>query len=303
MKQRWMLVMAALLFLLAGCQGNDWTVSVKTSPFYKEGTASSFAIAIQKDGKPASGLEVTAIFEMANMDHGQIVASLEEKEDGLYEGDVQLPMEGEWDVLLQIKDGNETIEKLVTLEVKRQDVAAMINGMAITTADVKFYQTRWQIEISSAMEAVKKKYRGEELNERISYWERQLNETAEPRSAVTRLIELHSMALLAEEKGYSVDEPVVDREVEKRKRQYEGSETARTLLRQYGESAFWEQERRYVRLVLLVQNVWNDMVEQVKNEHPDVTEAEMRFLAQKKYDELLVSQIDSLHIQLYLSEL
>ncbi|MCK7606428.1 FixH family protein [Geobacillus stearothermophilus] len=301
MRQQWMIVMAALLFLLAGCQGNDWTVSVKTTPFYKEGTTSLFAVAIQKDGKPAGGLEVTAVFEMANMDHGQIVVQLAEKEPGLYEGNVQLPMDGEWDALLQIKDGDETVEKLVTLKVKKQDVAAMINGTAITAAEVKFYQTRWQIEISSAMEAVKKQYRGEELNERLSYWKRQLNETTEPRSAVTRLIELHSMALLAEEKGYSVDEPAVDREVENRKRQYEGSETAQTLIRQYGEAAFWKQERRYVQLVLLAQNVWNDMVEQVKNEHPNVTEAEMRFLAQKKYDELLVSQIDSLSIQLYLS--
>jgi len=298
-----MIVIAALLFLLAGCQGNDWTVSVKTTPFYKEGTASLFAAAIQKDGKPASGLEVTAIFEMTNMDHGQTVVQLAEKEPGLYEGNVQLPMEGEWDVLLQMKDGNETIEKLVTLQVKRQDVAAMINGAAITAAEVKFYQTRRQIEISIATEAVKKQYHGKQLNERLNYWERQLNETTEPRSAVTRLIELHSMALLAEEKGYSVDEPAVDREVEKRKRQYEGSKTAQTLIRQYGEAAFWKQERRYVRLALLTQNVWNDMVKQAKNEYPNMAETEVRFFAQKKYDELLVSQIDSLDIQLYLSGL
>ncbi|AGT32165.1 hypothetical protein M493_09515 [Geobacillus genomosp. 3] len=303
MKRQWMTIMAALLVLLAGCQGSDWTVSVKTTPFYKEGTASTFAVAIQKNGEPASGLEVTAIFEMANMDHGQIVAALKEGEPGLYEGQVQLPMEGEWDVLLQMKDGSEMTEKLVTLTVKRQDVAAMINGQAITAAEVKFYQTRRKIEISSAMEEIQQNERGPELTERLSYWERQLNATAEPRSALTHLIELHSMALLAEEKGYSVGQQAVDREMEKRKNQYSESKTAQTLIRQYGETAFWKQERHYVRLVLLAQNVWNDMVKQVKTEHPGMAETEVRFFAQKKYEELLVSQIDSLDIQLYLSGL
>ncbi|WP_425535962.1 FixH family protein [Bacillus methanolicus] len=108
------------MFFLVGCNKGDWDVSVKTKPFYKEGVSAPFVVEIKENGKAASGLSVHATFEMVDMDHGTITTKLKEKSEGVYEGKVQLPMEGEWEALLRIKNGKQTVEKLMKMQVKKK---------------------------------------------------------------------------------------------------------------------------------------------------------------------------------------
>lgn len=93
---------------------------MKTKPFYKEGVSAPFVVEIKENGKAASGLSVHATFEMVDMDHGTITTKLKEKSEGVYEGKVQLPMEGEWEALLRIKNGKQTVEKLMKMQVKKK---------------------------------------------------------------------------------------------------------------------------------------------------------------------------------------
>jgi hypothetical protein len=292
-------IFVCILFLV-GCNKGDWEVSVKTKPFYKEGVSAPFVVEIKENGKPASGLTVHATFEMANMDHGTITTTLKEKSGGIYEGKVQLPMEGEWEMLLRIKNGKQTVEKLMKMQVKKEDAVAKINGLAITMEDVRFYQTLSQIGIAIGKETDQAKYKGEELKERLNYWERQNQHLQQIHPSVTHLIELHSMALLAKEKGYSVTKSEVAKELTERKRQYDRYKTAKEIIHQYGEKKFWKQQQQYAKLALLAKKVWNDMVKQTEKENPNVAKTEIYFLAQKKYDELLISQVNSLQIKLYL---
>ncbi|NUK30299.1 FixH family protein [Parageobacillus sp. VR-IP] len=299
MKKMAVAVLIITLFLV-GCHKQDWEVSIKTKPFYKEGVPAPFAVEVKANGKPVSGLTVHATFEMVNMDHGTITTTLREKSEGVYEGKVQLPMEGDWEALLRIKNGKQTMEKLVKMKVKKEDAVAMINGLAITMKDVHFYQTLSQIGIAIGKETDQAKYKGEELKERLNYWERQNQHLQQIHPSVTHLIELHSMALLAKEKGYSVTKSEVAKELTERKRQYDRYKTAKEIIRQYGEKKFWKQQQQYAELVLLAKKVWNDMVKQTEKENPNVAKTEIYFLAQKKYDELLISQVNSLQIKLYL---
>ncbi|MED4904786.1 FixH family protein [Parageobacillus thermoglucosidasius] len=292
-------IFVCILFLVS-CNKGDWEVSVKTKPFYKEGVSAPFVVEIKENGKPASGLTVHAVFEMANMDHGTITTTLKEKGDGIYEGKVQLPMEGEWETLLRIKNGKQTVEKLIKMQVKKEDAVAKINGLAITTEDVRFYQTLAQIEIAIGKETDQAKYKGEEFKERLAYWKRQEQHLQQINPTVTHLIELHSMALLAKEKGYSVAKNQIAKEVLEQKQQYDRYKVAKEIIHQYGEKKFWKQHQQHTELTLLAKEVWNDMMQQAKKENPNAVQTEIRYLAQKKYEELLISQVDSLQIELYI---
>jgi YtkA-like len=299
MKKIVAIIFVCILFLV-GCNKGDWEVSVKTKPFYKEGVSAPFVVEIKENGKPASGLNVHATFEMANMDHGTITATLKEKSEGMYEGKVQLPMEGEWEALLRIKSGKQTAEKLIKMQVKKEDAVAKINGLAITMEDVRFYQTLAQIGIVIRKETDQAKYKGEELKERLAYWERQEQHLQQINPAVTHLIELHSMALLAKEKGHSVAKNEIAKEVSEQKQQYDRYKAAKEIIHQYGEKEFWKQHQQHTELTLLAKEVWNDMMQQAKKENPNAAQTEIRYLAQKKYEELLISQVDSLQIELYI---
>jgi hypothetical protein len=292
-------IFVCILFLV-GCNKGDWEVSVETKPFYKEGVSAPFVVEIKENGKPASGLTVHATFEMANMDHGTITTTLKEKSGGIYEGKVQLPMEGEWEMLLRIKNGKQTVEKLIKMQVKKEDAVAKINGLAITMEDVRFYQTLAKIKIAIGKETDQAKYKGEEFKERLAYWQRQEQYLQQINPTVTHLIELHSMALLAKEKGYSVTKMEVGKKLEEQKQQYDRYKAAKEIIHQYGEKKFWKQQQQYTELILLTKKVWNDMVKHAKKESPNATQTEIRYLAQKKYEEVLISQVDSLQIELYI---
>ena len=78
--------------------------------------------------------------------------------------------------------------------------------------------------------------------------------------------------------------------------QYNQYETAKAMITQFGEEAFWEIEKQQYQLIVLSQKVQNDLVAQVKKENPKMGEQEVFFQAQKLYEELLVSQVNSLEI-------
>ncbi|GMB09679.1 YtkA-like protein [Thermolongibacillus altinsuensis] len=291
------------VLLLTGCANGDWEVSVKTKPFYKEGVSSPFIVEIKENGRLAKKLTIRATFEMVNMDHGKIEIKLKEKSGGIYEGKVQLPMEGDWEVLLHIQKGKKTAEKLIKLHVKKEDAVAKINGKKITMEEIRFYQLFSQLNIAISKEMDKTKYNEKELKEKLTYWERQEKYVHDVNSALTHLIELHSIALLAKEKGHLVTKDEVERAVSMLRRQYEQYKIAEEMIKKYGEEKFWDKQKKYSELTLLVNKVYGDIVQEVKKANPNAGQTEIHYLAQKQYEDLLISQIDSLHIELFASNM
>ncbi|MCZ0756191.1 FixH family protein [Anoxybacillus sp. J5B_2022] len=290
----------SLLFLFTGCSNGDWEVTVKTTPFYKEGVAAPFAVQIKENGKLAKQLKVHATFEMSNMDHGKIEVDLHEKGNGIYEENVQLPMEGDWEALLVIKKGSDKVEKLLKMHVKKEEAVAKVGKEKITMDDVRFYQALSKIEIAIQKERAQTTYKGAALNEQLAYWDRREQYANRLNQAVSHLVELQAMALLAEEKGHGVTKQEIAKTISALRSQYARYETAQQIIHVYGEKKFWEDYSRYSKLRLLANDVYNDLAGAVKKANPTVSDSEIRYLAQKQYEELLLSQIDSLHVELYL---
>jgi hypothetical protein len=51
-------------------------------------------------------------------------------------------------------------------------------------------------------------------------------------------------------------------------------------------------------MIVMSQKVQKDLLEKVKKENPKAGEQEVYYLAQKEYEELLVSQVNSLSIEI-----
>lgn len=297
MKKQLMTSIGLLLLLLTACGGNNLNVAVEQDLFYVEGKPSSFAIKITDENEPQKGLEIDATFSMLNMDHGTIEASFEEKEDGVYSTDVELPMSGEWEIVFAIDQDGEEIEKVLEYDVKKASGVATINGEWITDEDIEFYRFINELHINISREKDKSKLEGEELEESLAYWESQEKLNEDNNQLLTQIIRLRSMALLGQEKGHKAAEDEVQAEIENIRAQYEESDIALKMIQEYGEDKFWEKEQKQYELIVLSQKVQNDLISQVKKENPDVNDQEVLYLAQKQYEELLVSQVNSLEIE------
>ncbi|MBO0958519.1 FixH family protein [Neobacillus sp. MM2021_6] len=299
MKKRLMFTLLLVIAMLAGCgSGPDYTVKVTKELFYQKDAAAPFEIKVTEGKKAVKGLEVSAAFSMANMDHGTTDLTLTEGAGGTYSGEVALPMSGKYEVAFTLEKDGKKSEEVIDINVVKAKGVAKLNGEWITNEDVSFYKLINQLQFAISRETAQKKYSGVQLEEELAYLESQEKLIDDKNQLVTQIIRLRSMAMLAEEKGHKADAGEVDTALGKVRDQYNGYESAGKLIRDYGEEKFWSTEKQQYEMIVLAQKVQQDLVAQVKKENPTMAEQEVYFQAQKKYEELLVSQVNSLKIEI-----
>jgi len=293
--------LAALLVLviLAGCNADpEYKIEVTKPIYHQPDKEMPFEIKVTEKEGAASGLTVSAEFSMTNMDHGTTEVELTEEEDGIYSGAVQLPMTGKYEIFFTLeKDGNKA-EQVLNYEVKQPEGVASINGEWITYEDVDFYKFINYLQLAINRETDQNRYTGDQLKEALSYWDSQEKLMEDQNQLLTQIIRLRAMAMLAEEKGHTASDAEVEAEINKVRGQYNQFESAKAMINEYGEEKFWETEKQQYQMIVLSQKVQKDIIEKVKKENPDMAQQEINFQAQKQYEELLVSQVNSLEIEI-----
>lgn len=284
---------------LAGCsQEPDWKLEVTKEPVFANGKESDFELEVTENGNAVKDLNIVAEFAMASMDHGTVDVELEELSDGIYSGSAEFSMAGEWEAVFTFENDESKREEVVKLNVKKAEGVASINGEWIKDEDLEFYQFINKLHIEINREADRKRYSGEKLDEALVYWNNQEKLNEDKNQLLTQIIRLRAMAMLGLEKGHKATDQEVNDAIENIRSQYDRSEVAQKLIADFGEEKFWNiQKQQYTRIVL-TQKVQNDLIETVKKENPKAGEQEILFTAEKKYEELLVSQVNSLKIRI-----
>ena len=286
-----------LLFLLSACSsGSNIDVTIEKELYFQKDKKSDFEIKVTEKDQAVEGLNIRTEFAMTNMDHGTYKVDLEEKGQGIYTSEVELPMSGEWEIVFTIERDGKTIEKVIEYEVKEPAGVATINGEWITNEDIEFYRFINELHIAINKEEAKKKYTGNELDSVLANLESQEEAIQDKNTLLTQIIRLRSMALLGLEKGHKASKEEIQVEITNVQKQYAEQEIALTMIKEYGEDKFWNKEEQQYELIILSQKVQDDLIKKVKEENPNVNKQEILYLAQKQYDELLVSQIYSLNI-------
>ena len=299
MKKRLMvmlLLVVAMLALAACSSGPDYNVKVTKDLYFSAEKAMPIEIKVTDNGKAAKGLDVSAEFSMANMDHGTYKMKLKEDKDGKYAGAIKLPMNGKYEIAFTMKKDGKSSEKVIDYVVKKPEGVALLNGKWITHEDVDFYKFVNYLQLAMKREDAGKKYSDKELVEELSYLEKQEKNAEDQNMILTQIIRLQSMAMLAEEKGHQASDAETDKLLGEVRGQYKGYATAQTMIKEYGEDKFWKQEREQFAMMVLNKMVQQDLTQQVKKENPQAGEQEVAYLMQEKYEELLVSQVNCLKI-------
>ncbi len=296
MMYKWSAFSIVLILLLTACSGkSSLDVEVTKEPVFTKEKASAIEIEVHENNKPVTGLTITADFTMVEMDHGKVEVDLAEIADGKYAGTAQFPMAGKWEAVFSLGDD---LEKVVELNVKKTEGVASIDGEWITQEDVEFYRFINHLHIEMARETDRQKYADTKLEEAMNYWDTQEEMSTNQNALVAQIIRLRAMAMLGEEKGHDATKAEINSELEKVRSEYENSAVAQQLIREYGEEKFWNYQEAQYEKIVLTQKVQADVIELVKKDAPQASEQEIQFTAEKKYEELLVSQVDSLEIVL-----
>ncbi|MDR6999436.1 FixH family protein [Neobacillus niacini] len=297
MMKRMMLALVLLVAMLTGCStGPDYKIEVTKPLYFQKDKAMPFEIKVTENKKTVKGLKVSVELSMTTMDHGSYQAKLIEGKDGTYFGNIQLEMTGKYEAAFTLEKGGDKTEKVIDLEVKKPQGVASINGKWITNEDLAFYRLINQLQLEINRESAKKQYNGKQLEEELTYLKSQEKMLDDKNQLLTQIIRLRSMEMLAEEKGHKADAAVVEQQIEKVRKQYNQYTSAKKLIKKYGEDKFWAKERKQYQSIVLIQQVQKDLIAQAKKDSPKAGDQEIYYEAQQKYEDLLVSQIDSLKI-------
>ncbi|NWQ40895.1 FixH family protein [Bacillus sp. EB106-08-02-XG196] len=297
MKKVMRLTALLLLAVLAGCSADpEYSIEVVKPIYQLADKEMPFEIKVTEKEEAASGLNVSAEFSMTNMDHGTTEVELTEAEDGIHSGKVELPMTGKYEIFFVLEKDGKKAEKVINYEVKQSEGVASINGEWITNEDIEFYKFINYLQLAINRETDQKRYTGDQLKEALTYWDSQEKLVEDQNQLLTQIIRLRSMAMLAEEKGHTATDAEVETEITKVRDQYSQYESAKAMINEYGEDKFWEIEKQQYQLIVLSQKVQKDIIEKVKKENPKMGQQEINFQAQKQYEELLVSQVNSMKI-------
>ena len=177
-----------------------------------------------------------------------------------------------------------------------------INNKQFNQDDLAFYTAMKKIQFEINRYFDGQQYEGEELVERDSYWDEQLAYYNNVNVQLQNLMELYAMALLAEEKNYF--NPVEDIEVAIAKL-YEGIEeipAAHEIINEYGKKEFNRGLNEYMDYSLLRDRVVSDLIDEMKEENPDMTDAELNYELTKRYEDLFMEQMGDLEIEIQLGK-
>ncbi|MCM3574956.1 hypothetical protein M3172_17310 [Mesobacillus subterraneus] len=185
------------------------------------------------------------------------------------------------------KDGFRADDKVVT-----------INGKVLSYEDLQFYQLMNKVDIELNRAADEKNLEGEELKEKLAYWDEQLKYHDNFNVNLSKMMEQHTMYLLAREKGLDAEADLVGKTVEEFQAKVAQNEAASQLVSDFPSDAYQNRLNNYFTEKLLTLQIYDTLKADILKEKPDASEKEVAYDTAKNYEGLYQSQIASLEIKI-----
>ncbi|GAE45044.1 hypothetical protein JCM21738_1813 [Mesobacillus boroniphilus JCM 21738] len=178
------------------------------------------------------------------------------------------------------------------------DKVVTINGKVLSYEDLQFYQLMNKIDIELNRAVDEKNLQGEELKEKMDYWDEQSKYHDNFNVNLSKMMEQHTMYLLAREKGLDVESAEVGGTIDEFKAKVNQNEAASQLVSAYPDDAYKNRLNSYFTEKLLTLQIHETLKADVVKEKPNASEKEVAFDTAKNYEELYQSQIASLEIKI-----
>ncbi|WP_144479307.1 hypothetical protein [Cytobacillus oceanisediminis] len=183
-----------------------------------------------------------------------------------------------------------------------KDKVVTISGKVLSYEDLQFYQLMNKVDIELNRSVDEKNLEGENLKEKLAYWDEQLKYHDNFNVNLSKMIEQHAMYLLAREKGLDVENAAVAKTVEEFTAKAAQNKAASQLISEFPTDAYKNRLNNYFTEKLLTQQIFDTLKADVIKEKPEAPEIEIAYDTSKNYEELYQSQIASLEIKINAAE-
>ncbi|WP_335377220.1 hypothetical protein [Bacillus sp. JJ1122] len=182
------------------------------------------------------------------------------------------------------------------------DKVVTIEGKVLSYEDLQFYQLMNKVEIELNRQQDEQKLQEDELKDKQAYWDEQLKYHDNFNVNLSKMIEQHSMYLLAMEKGLKAEGNAVSGAIKEFSAKVEKYEPAAKLVADFPEDAYQNRLNSFFTEKLLTQQIYAILKTDAAKEKPNASEKELAYDTSKNYEELYQSQIASLDIKINAAE-
>lgn len=191
--------------------------------------------------------------------------------------------------------------KKETTPINTSDAVITLKDTTYTKEALDFYILMNKVNIEWNRHEDEKTLTGEKRLDKLAYWDEQLQQYENLNVNLQSFIELHAMALLAEEKGYYIPEQELEQQLADYQHKIEVVPVIQQLINEYGQEEYDKNIKEYIRLNRLQEKVIKDLQKTIKSETPDASEQEQNFLLQERYEELYMDQVKSLELTIHVN--
>ncbi|WHY64467.1 FixH family protein [Neobacillus sp. SuZ13] len=97
------LLISFILILITGCSANNFEIKLSTPKSFTPDQATPIQMKIlDREGNPVEGAKVSADLDMQGMSHGDISMKMKETRKGVYVGQAEFEMEGDYTATIKI---------------------------------------------------------------------------------------------------------------------------------------------------------------------------------------------------------
>jgi len=132
----------------------------------------------------------------------------------------------------------------------------------------------------------------------LAYIDSQVKNSSDPEQLLTQIIRTRAMAMLAEQRGHKATPSAVQAAINKDHKQYSRIPAVKELIAQFGTEKYGKMERQEYQYIVLSQQVEADVRKQAIKDNPKAGSQEIDYQTQQNYEDLLVSQMNSLKIEI-----
>ncbi|AOV06270.1 hypothetical protein [Sporosarcina ureilytica] len=197
-----------------------------------------------------------------------------------------------------IKDESIVEDHLNEAVKAESDYIVAIEGHQFFEKDMDFYTFMQKVknEVNRVNDA--ESLTGKELEESNQFWEAQNKQYDNINVQLQKMIEIHTMSLLAKEKNYFIPVDKLEAEVKRFNALIAEMPTVQEMIQRYGEKNYKSNIRLYMEESMMRDRIIDDIEKEVWEKKPDASDQEIKFLAKEYYEELYQDHLSQLELEI-----
>lgn len=203
-------------------------------------------------------------------------------------------------ILILTGCSKEKVDKISESVNDESETIVKIEEREFVAEDMEFYTFMQKVKNEINRIADAEGLDGQALEETNKFWAKENERYDHVNTQLQNMIEMYAMSLLAKEKKYFIPMEKLDKELDEFNAVIAKHASIQKMIEAYGEKKYKMNSRSYTEESMLRKRIVKDLDAEIREDHPNASEQEIKYLISNAYDDLYEDHVSQLHVEINL---